>query len=292
MKFQDFIEKFNGKYIDFDGAYGAQCMDLAHYYCVQVLGLTDPRILAAPSARDVYLNFLTITGKDYFDKIDNIPTGIPKEGDIIYWTNAPYGHVAIFVEGDNNSFRSYDQNFPTGSPCHVQNHTYNNVGGWLRFKTPTTNQNLEQCQSQLAQEIKNKNDTWNELQEVKNEFDGTKSQIQHYLGYEQQIATTLNCAVDEAIILGEITKLINNSDQLRDLLKKVPYLEKQVKDLTAEASKEKTKADNCLLTNKELSDANTVSQKSIVELEGQLKAVIQVYEPLFEIFGLIVCRRK
>ena len=135
MKLQQFIEKFNGKYIDFDGAYGAQCMDLMHYYCVQVLGLTDGRILAAPGARDVFNNFDNIKGKEFFERIPNTPQGVPKEGDIMFWGYNPYGHVAVFIEGDANSFRSFDQNSPVGSPCHVQNHTYTNVLGWLRFKS-------------------------------------------------------------------------------------------------------------------------------------------------------------
>jgi hypothetical protein len=135
MSFQDFLVKYNGKYIDTDGAYGPQCMDEMHQYCVEVLGISDPAVLAAPCAADVWNTFQTVTGHDLFEQIGNTPTGVPQEGDIMLWTNAPYGHVAIFVEGDANSFRSFDQNYPTGSPCHIQNHVnYNSVGGWLRFK--------------------------------------------------------------------------------------------------------------------------------------------------------------
>ena len=126
MTFQDFINKWNGKGIDFDGYYGDQCMDLMHQYCVEVLGLVDGRILAAPSAKDVYLNFNNVLGHENFDKIDNTPTGVPQNGDIMFWGTGigPYGHVAVFVEGDSNKFRSFDQNFPTDSKCHIQEHTY------------------------------------------------------------------------------------------------------------------------------------------------------------------------
>lgn len=295
MTFQQFIETFNGKYIDFDGAYGAQCMDLAHYYCVQVLGLTDPRILAAPSSRDVYLNFLTVTGHEYFDKIDNTPTGVPKEGDIVYWTNAPYGHVAVFVEGNSNSFRSFDQNFPTGSPCHIQNHTtYANVIGWLRCKQPpqVTTEDLIRCQKQLSEEIIKKNTTFNELVENRIELEAAQSEIQSYKDFQTSLAVTLKCHDQPTAILGQITKLISEEDQLRQVLAENQTLKSSEAVLMTEKSQEKTRADNCLIQNKTLVEANTVSQASIVELEGQLKATQQVYFPLFEIFGIIICKRK
>jgi len=46
------------------------------------------------------------------------------------WTGN-WGHIAIYYEGDVNSFVSFDQNFPTGSSCHLQGHDYQNVLGWL-----------------------------------------------------------------------------------------------------------------------------------------------------------------
>lgn len=137
ISFDQFISKWNGKGIDFDGAYGYQCMDLMHQYIVEVLGLSDPRILAAPAAKDVYLRFPNVFGSAYFHKIDNTPTGIPEKGDIMFWGTGlgPYGHVSIYTGGDVMKFKSFDQNFPLGSKCHTQDHNYRGVLGWLRFKT-------------------------------------------------------------------------------------------------------------------------------------------------------------
>ena len=142
MTFQDFITKYNGQYVDFDGVYGAQCMDLLHIYCVEVLGITDGSVLASPTAADVYDNFPSVNGHDLFDQTANSPTGVPQEGDIMFWGTAPSGHVAIFISGDQNNFTSFDQNYPTGSPCHAQAHTYANVLGWLRYKGTNTNQTI------------------------------------------------------------------------------------------------------------------------------------------------------
>lgn len=135
MTFQDFIIKYNGKGIDFDGYYGDQCMDLMHQYCVDVLGL--PGILfAAPTAYQAYQN----ANDSRFTKIDNSPTGVPTNGDIIFWNTSigSAGHVAVFINGDANSFTSFDQNWPTGSLCHEQAHNYKGVAGWLHFNQNDT----------------------------------------------------------------------------------------------------------------------------------------------------------
>jgi regulator of replication initiation timing len=134
MTLNEFVIKWQGKNLDFDGAYGYQCMDLMHQYNVDVLGLSNGAILAAPWASDLYNKFETLYGHENFEKIANTPTNVPQEGDIMVWGTKPYGHVAIFIEGDVNSFRSFDENYPTGTLPHVQSHTYANVLGWLRFK--------------------------------------------------------------------------------------------------------------------------------------------------------------
>lgn len=130
MSLSEFINKYNGKKIDFDGYYGAQCMDLMHFYIVEVLGL-GRNVLTAPTAFQAYQN-----GDGNFEKLNNTSAAVPQAGDIIFWNTkvGPAGHAAVFVEGDVNSFRSFDQNWPVGAGCHIQNHNYFGVAGWLRPK--------------------------------------------------------------------------------------------------------------------------------------------------------------
>lgn len=137
MTFDEFIAKWIGKGIDFDGAYGDQCMDLMHQYCVEVLGLTDGRILSAPAAKDVWNT--NVYGKDKFTAIINTPTGVPNKGDIILFGTevGPYGHVAIVISATVNSFVSFDQNWNGHQYCERITHTYGGpqgVLGWLRYK--------------------------------------------------------------------------------------------------------------------------------------------------------------
>jgi hypothetical protein len=135
MKPQEFFDKYTGKAIDFDGRYGNQCVDSFNQYLKEVLGIGNPiQMFPVMSAYQIW-----DYGKNnpHFTRIENTPTGIPQEGDIIIWANDknfPDGHVAIFQSGDVNSFVSFDQNYPMGSLCHFQTHNYTNpkVIGWLR----------------------------------------------------------------------------------------------------------------------------------------------------------------
>lgn len=55
-----------------------------------------------------------------------------KNGDLVIWGNAPYGHIAIADgDSDNDGFWSYDQNY-NGKAMHRQAHDYSNVYGSLR----------------------------------------------------------------------------------------------------------------------------------------------------------------
>ena len=267
MTFSDFLSKWNGRYCEIAGSLDAkfQCVDLANLYIRDVLELS---IIEWTNAVDFPIE-ADLTKYNY---ILNTPTNIPREGDLIIWKPSP-GHIAIFIEGNVDTFKSFDQNFPIGSPCHVQNHTYVNIIGWLRCKQPpqVTTEALTQCQIQLADEIRKKNDNYNWGLELSNEVDGLKSQIQHYTGYESQLATTLNCEVDEAKILGEITKLIGSGDQLRQALADNQILKLSEAALQTEKAQLTTKADNCFLQNNAVSDELQKAPDNIIKLSRKLE---------------------
>lgn len=211
MTFQSFLEKWDGKFIDFDGVYNSQCMDLMHIYCVEVLGLTDGSILAAACAKDVYNNFQNVKGNELFDRIENTPTGVPQEGDVMFWGNGTWGHVAIFMEGDENQFTSFDQNYPTGSPCHAQSHNYTGVLGWLRLKESAT----ASLQAELDKARIARDEHWNEL---------------------QRIADKLGVQNSETVIMGELTKLISYEDSVVQKDKALSEAQTQLVDLKNQVS--------------------------------------------------------
>ena len=143
ISFDDFIDKYNSKFVEYH-SYGTgalnQCIDLVNQYFVEVLGV--PAIIGT-NAVDVPSK----VSPDDFTYIKNTPTGIPLKGDIIVWSGL-WGHIAIFYEGDVNSFTSFDQNFPTGSPCHLQGHSYEKVIGWLHPRKEIMSDALTECLNQ------------------------------------------------------------------------------------------------------------------------------------------------
>ncbi len=134
MNLQEFIKKFDKKTVDFDGAYGGQCVDLFNKYLVDVLGITNP-IQQFPVA-SAYQIFGYAKNNTNFVCIPNDPTAVPQAGDIMIWNQGvgPHGHVGIFVEGDVMSFRSFEQNWNGVQKCIIVNHPYDHVTGWLRPK--------------------------------------------------------------------------------------------------------------------------------------------------------------
>ena len=138
--FESPIDRFfnanNGKYLDYDGRYGAQCVDLIREYLKQVLGIDGYTLPPVDGAKEFYTKFNT---HDLFEIFPNDPFAIPKKGDIMVWKwywfiTGWRGHVSLFHEGGLMNFISFDQNYKKGTPCHFQKHSYRGVLGWLRYR--------------------------------------------------------------------------------------------------------------------------------------------------------------
>ena len=97
MTLIDFINKYLGRPVDFDGMYGAQCVDLFRQYCKDVLEIEHTG--AVEGAKDLAekYNFLD-KEKEAFCLIKTKES--IKKGDVIIWGSTvtnPFGHVAICV---------------------------------------------------------------------------------------------------------------------------------------------------------------------------------------------------
>lgn len=165
MKFDEFITKYNGKFVEVGGSANAQnqCVDLANRYIIDVLGKQP---ILGTNASDFPSKCLS-----FCDWIPNTPSGIPENGDIIIWDTGAYGHIAIFIEGNASSFKSFDQNYPVGTPAHIQSHNYNGVIGWLRphkEQTMITRGQFEgEYYNQMSESDKHQHEVRNALTVVK-----------------------------------------------------------------------------------------------------------------------------
>lgn len=134
MTLQEFESKYLGKKVDWDGAFGGQCVDLFRQYLKDVLNFPQPK--GVVGAADFWTNYDSDPNlKNNFQKITNSPTGVPAKGDVMVWnkkSGGGFGHISIFLEGNVNLFTSLDQNWPTLSKVTKTVHDYSNVYGWLR----------------------------------------------------------------------------------------------------------------------------------------------------------------
>ena len=132
MTIENFVNKWKGKQLEVAGSQNAkfQCVDLVNGYIRDVLELG---IVEWTNAKDFPERF----NKNDFEYIENTPNGVPLRGDIMVWNGnvgGGYGHISLFLSGNIGSFQSFDQNWSIPLFCTIENHSYNNVRGWLRPK--------------------------------------------------------------------------------------------------------------------------------------------------------------
>ena len=108
MKLEEFVKKNIGKKVDYDGRFGAQCVDLFRQYCQDVLCI--PHTGGVEGAKDLFINYEKMEKeKRYFSKVAG-KSFIP--GDIAIWAASPankYGHVAIIVGTINDDLIVFEQ---------------------------------------------------------------------------------------------------------------------------------------------------------------------------------------
>lgn len=135
MALEEFVKKYNGKKVDYDNAYGAQCVDLFRQYAKECLGIKEHTGPCATSggAKDLFLDYNKMpVEKKYFYRSTQ-KNWIP--GDVLIWDQSPtnkYGHVAIFLAYLGNSFLVFEQNGITQAGAEIQVRTRDNLLGYLR----------------------------------------------------------------------------------------------------------------------------------------------------------------
>ena len=133
MKLDEFINKYINTKVDFDNAFGAQCVDLFRQYCKDVLNI--PHTGAVEGAKDIFLNYdkLPLEQK-YFKKYS---INCPEPADVIIWNKTKtnkYGHIAIVISSlSNNKVLVFEQDGFKQDGAKLSIRTTENMLGILRF---------------------------------------------------------------------------------------------------------------------------------------------------------------
>lgn len=142
MTYQEFKNKYNGRYIDYDGAYGYQCWDLAQYYFTEVLNVPDYVLSGCGLVSNMLYQPKRADLDAYFDEIDVHTMGA---GDVCIME---YGHICIFDNWDGNCNWFFSQN---PNPCQVMKVNESGMHAFRRKKetppapepTPVITPNVE-----------------------------------------------------------------------------------------------------------------------------------------------------
>lgn len=124
-KVDAFKARFDRRYVDYDGAYGAQCVDLFNYYNRDVVGAP---FVPASYAYQLYDN----APSSRYAKIG--ATSSVRKGDVAVWSSSfgGYGHVAVVLGASGSGLTVFGQNWPLGAPCQVVTTSRSKIRGFLR----------------------------------------------------------------------------------------------------------------------------------------------------------------
>ena len=110
MTYEQFRDKYNGQYLDYDGSYGNQCWDLAQYYFTECLELPSSVL----SGCGLVSNMLYPPKRNDLDQyFDEVAVTDMYPGDTCIME---YGHICIFDHWDGKKNWFFSQN---PNPCQV-----------------------------------------------------------------------------------------------------------------------------------------------------------------------------
>lgn len=260
--YQKFKSDWLGKGINYDGAYGNQCMDVYRMWC-KYLGF--PQSPGVAGAKNVWTTFL----KDNFNAETNNPsdsTQMPKMGDVVIWGMGTYGHIAVCESATGTSVTSFEQNWTEGGTAkdgkgvaEVRVHNYNNIIGWLTPKVTSLENDMVLTQDQqniinfLAEQGMNEGKV--------REAIGALQEKPNYINSINDLNTKIKALIDNQ---EENKKII---EELRKKIDEISAINTDIQKLASDwQSKCSTANEQLYLKSQELAE----SQKKELELKQKI----------------------
>ena len=136
MTLDEFVKKYNAKKVDYDGRYGAQCVDLFRQYCKDVLNI--PHTGGVIGAAELFTEYEKMPlEQKYFEKIE-ADKQTPIEGDVVIFkptAKNKFGHVAIVLSADKLSMTVFEQDGFAQTGAYITERKYYNALGFLRKRS-------------------------------------------------------------------------------------------------------------------------------------------------------------
>ena len=133
MTLDEFVKKYSGTKVDYDGQYGYQCVDLFRQYCADVLNI--PHTGAVVGAAELYTKYEALPlEQKYFNRIAYDGT-VPQAGDVVIFSataSNAYGHVAIVLSADDKELTVFEQDGFKQDGAHIGTWKHERILGFLR----------------------------------------------------------------------------------------------------------------------------------------------------------------
>jgi hypothetical protein len=130
---EEFVEAHLGSKVDFDGQYGAQCVDLARQYWEEVWDVPQPP--GVIGATDFFIRHEERPRQmQHMDRHNYIAGSVPPKGAVVVFgptaTNQ-YGHIGICIDATQDSIQLFEQNGFKQDGAKISVWKYDCVLGWL-----------------------------------------------------------------------------------------------------------------------------------------------------------------
>lgn len=121
--------------VDYDGAYGKQCVDYVNAYALEVLGVKNA-FVGPQYAYQIYTQFNSYPRMyENFTRVANGASNYPSKGDVLVWAkerNGYAGHIALVLGATAHTITVSEQNYDgKGGVREYTYPNYNYVLGWL-----------------------------------------------------------------------------------------------------------------------------------------------------------------
>jgi len=130
-----FIEKYMGRNIDFDGAFGYTCVDLVRQYIKEALQVPQPEPTGMAGASAFYFQHeARPVQARHFDLATYNPRMVPPDGAIVVFNGTQanrFGHIGICINADERGINLFEQDGFRQSPAAMRRWDYARVLGWL-----------------------------------------------------------------------------------------------------------------------------------------------------------------
>ena len=144
-RLRKFIDTYLGKAVDWDGHFGAQCVDLVRQYWQEVDKIPQPEPTGTEGAIAFFNNHDNRpVQRRYLYRVEYRPGMIPPPGAVIVFSAVPtnrFGHIGICVGADEKCLDLFEQNGTANSRAKAEGRkqkgafigrwNYNRVLGWL-----------------------------------------------------------------------------------------------------------------------------------------------------------------